>query len=156
MRVPPLYNPAVKILVWGLAALLGAGVALGQAPFGLWGVALVALSLLIAMGQATSPFRVGLAAGTGYAALAMFWIVEPFFVEPEIYGWMAPFALVFMALGMGLFWALGMSLGARLGGASVSRSAGVAVGLFGADLVRSYIFTGLPWVLFGQIGRAHV
>ncbi|KQB15193.1 apolipoprotein N-acyltransferase [Rhodobacter capsulatus] len=151
MRVPPLYNPAVKILVWGLAALLGAGVALGQAPFGLWWVALVALSLLIAMGQATSPFRVGLAAGTGYAALAMFWIVEPFFVEPEIYGWMAPFALVFMALGMGLFWALGMSLGARLGGASVSRAAGVAVGLFGADLLRSYLFTGLPWVLFGHI-----
>ena len=71
MRVPPLYNPAVKILVWGLAALLGAGVALGQAPFGLWGVALVALSLLIAMGQATSPFRVGLAAGSGYVATAI-------------------------------------------------------------------------------------
>jgi len=151
MRVPPLYNPAVKFLVWGLAAVLGVGVALGQAPFGLWWLALLALGLLIPLAQGTSPFRVGLAAGTGYAALAMFWIVEPFFVEPEIYGWMAPFALLFMALGMGLFWALGMSLGARLGSTIASRSAGVAIGLFAADMARSYLFTGLPWVLFGHI-----
>ncbi|SOB92678.1 apolipoprotein N-acyltransferase [Rhodobacter maris] len=151
MRVPAGYNPFWRPLVWALAALLGGGVALGQAPFGLWELAIPALSLLFPLCLRTAPFKTGLFAGMGYAAVAMFWIVDPFFVEPDLYGWMAPFALFFMALGMGLFWALGIALGARLGVGEPSRAAGMALGLFATDLVRSYVFTGFPWVLFGHI-----
>ncbi|MFD2173194.1 apolipoprotein N-acyltransferase [Rhodobacter lacus] len=151
MRVPAGYNPIWRPLVWALAALLGAGVALGQAPFGLWWLALPALSLLFPLALRTAPFKAGLFAGMGYAAVAMFWIIDPFFVEPDVYGWMAPFALFFMALGFGLFWALGIGLGVKLGVGEPSRAAGMVVGLLTADLVRSYIFTGFPWVLFGHI-----
>lgn len=151
MRVPAGYNPFWRPLVWALAALLGGGVALGQAPFGLWWLALVALSLLFPLCLRTAPFRTGLAAGMGYAAVAMFWIVDPFFVEPDVYGWMAPFALFFMALGFGLFWAFGISLGAKLGRGERSRVLGMALGLIAIDFLRSYIFTGFPWVLFGHV-----
>ncbi len=151
MRVPPGYNPVARVLVLVFAAVLGAVVGLGQPPHGLWWLALAALSLLLALGRNTAPGRVGLAAGIGHAVLAMGWIVEPFQVEPDLHGWMAPFALALMALGMGLFWGLGMGLGARLGTGTKSRVAGMALGLFAADLARSYVFTGFPWGLFGHL-----
>lgn len=135
-----------------LAALLGAGVAAGQAPLGAWFVALPAASGLLALAARGRAGWTGFAGGFGYAAAAMFWIVEPFMVEPEVYGWMAPFALVFMAAGMGVFWALGAGLGARLGrGRRGARVAGIAVGLVASDALRSYVFTGFPWVLFGHL-----
>ncbi len=145
-----------------LAAICGALVALGQAPFGLWWVALPAfagvLMLAVAEPGAVRAGWVGWAAGTGYGATAMFWIVEPFFVEPEVYGWMAPFALVFMAAGMGLFWALATVLGAVLGGPALDAGAGrnrralaMALGFGASDLLRGYLFTGFPWVLLGHV-----
>ncbi|WP_415184116.1 apolipoprotein N-acyltransferase, partial [Phaeovulum sp.] len=141
-----------------LAATCGALVALGQAPFGLWALALVAFAgvLMLAVGQhgAVRAGWIGWAAGTGYAAAAMFWIVEPFFVEPDVYGWMAPFALVLMAAGMGLFWALATAGGAVLAGAGAGRSRralAMALGFGVSDLARGYLFTGFPWVLLGHV-----
>ena len=45
---------------------------------------------------------------------ALHWLVEPFLVEPEIFGWMAPFALTFMAGGLALFWAAAFGLASSL------------------------------------------
>ena len=97
-------------VLFGLALDIALGVvaALGQAPWGLWPVSLIALATIIwRVAGADSPRARGwraLCAGTGHFAVALSWITEPFFVQPEIYGWMAPFALFFMALGGGLFW----------------------------------------------------
>lgn len=153
MRLTAPFRAPTRPPLWALAtaAVLGAGTALGQSPFGLWWAGLIALGFLFALARRFSPGWTGFAAGFGYAALAMFWIVEPFFVEPEIYGWMAPFAILFMSAGMGAFWALGMGLGARLGRSAETRAAGMALGLLGIDALRSYVFTGFPWVLFGHI-----
>lgn len=153
MRLPKAVYPPTRPPLWALAlaAVLGAGVALGQAPFGLWWLALIALGFVFPLAQRFSPGWTGFAAGFGYAALAMFWIVEPFLVEPEIYGWMAPFALIFMAAGMGAFWAVGLGLGARLGRGPATRAAGMALGLWGMEIARSYLLTGFPWVLLGHI-----
>lgn len=134
---------------WGVlagAALLGMAVAAGQAPLGLWWVALPALALWLGLAR-RAPGWAGFAGGFGYAVAGMFWITEPFLVEPEVYGWMAPFALVLMAAGMGAFWAFGAGLGHRF----VGGVAGIALGLFAIDALRSYAFTGFPWILFGHI-----
>ncbi|HEY0213563.1 MAG TPA: hypothetical protein VGC40_08260 [Paenirhodobacter sp.] len=128
------------------AAALGGVTALGQAPFDLWYLALPALSVILALCARSHAGWTGFAAGFGYALVAMFWIVEPFMVEARVYGWMAPFALILMAAGMGAFWALGSGMGRRLGGIG-----GIAVGLAAMDALRSYAFTGFPWVLFGHI-----
>lgn len=139
-----------------LAAATGAAVGTGQAPLSLWFVALPALSWL--MWQLSSGARVraamwhGWFAGAGHFAATMFWIVEPFLVDPARHGWMAPFALVFMAFGMALFWAGAAGLAAVLGGASRRRRlVALAVGLALADLARGYVFTGFPWALIGHI-----
>lgn len=138
-----------------LACLLGALIGAGQVPLTLWWIALPALAVLLGLaaraGSRAMAAWCGFAAGFGYALATLYWIVDPFFVEPEIYGWMAPFALALMAAGMGLFWALGFGLGHRLGVGPAGRGFGLALGLAATDFLRSYVFTGFPWVLIGHI-----
>ncbi|WBU58927.1 apolipoprotein N-acyltransferase [Paracoccus albus] len=136
-------------------ALLGAAVATGQAPWGLWPLSLLALSIIFwriaaARTAASCGWR-ALGAGMGYFALAMSWIVEPFFVQPEIYGWMAPFALLFMALGGGLFWSVPGWIAGRIAGHGNAIVVAFAAGLVLSDWLRGWIFTGLPWALLGHI-----
>ena len=130
----------------------GAVVALGHAPFG-WAVpafaALVVLLALLGAGQG-SPRRaaaLGWLAGIGYFATALHWIVEPFLIEPELYGWLAPFGLIGLAGGLALFWAAAGWLACRMGG-GVWR---IAIALALAELARGFVFTGFPWALVGYI-----
>ncbi|NOX73270.1 MAG: apolipoprotein N-acyltransferase [Alphaproteobacteria bacterium] len=138
-----------------LTLLLGVGIGTGQAPWSLVPVSLVALFLAVwAFSAIEKPKQAawfGWALGTGYFAAFMFWIVEPFLVEPEVYGWMAPFALVFMVAGLALFWALGFGVAAALGRNRRRRLLALIVTLGLAELLRSYVFTGFPWGLLGYI-----
>jgi apolipoprotein N-acyltransferase len=81
----------------------------------------------------------------------MSWIVEPFLVEPDVYGWMAPFALFFMALGGALFWAVPGWLAARLAPGFARQGIAFAALMVLSDWLRGWIFTGLPWALSGHI-----
>lgn len=148
----PAARPPVQRLV--LAALSGAGVAAGQAPWDLWFVALPSLGLVTAFvaveRQAGRRIWSGWIAGAGYFAAALFWIVEPFLIDVARHGWMAPFALLFMAFGMALFWALAAAA-AGLGRGTGARALGFALGLAATDLLRGYVFTGFPWALVGHI-----
>ncbi|SFC36118.1 apolipoprotein N-acyltransferase [Tropicimonas isoalkanivorans] len=138
-----------------LCICLGALLAMGQAPLGwAWGaVAVLAVALYLI--SVPADWRVaawrGWALGTGYFAAALFWIVEPFLVDIGRHGWMAPFALVFMAGGLALFWALAFGLAGRFGSTRRQRAALAIVTLTGAEMLRSVIFTGFPWALVGHI-----
>lgn len=142
---------------WSLAVDLGLGLlaALGQAPWNLWYLGVGALAVLcwrIATAAGTRPaaWR-AFAAGFGHFALAMSWIVEPFLVEPEIYGWMAPFGLFFMAAGGALFWTVPGWVAARITPGFARQGLAFAALLVLSDWVRGWIFTGLPWALTGHI-----
>jgi apolipoprotein N-acyltransferase len=122
--------------------------ALGQMPFALPFVtlaALVAVFGLVAHGH--GGFWTGWALGAGYFALTLRWIVEPFLVQPEIHGWMAPFALLLSAGGWALYWGVAFWATRRLG-----------LGLLGlvalwtaGEVLRSHLFTGFPWALIGHV-----
>lgn len=132
-----------------LAAVLGAMAALGQAPWGLWGLALPAFGGLVWLVSRAQPMRAALLAlfaGAGYFALALNWLVQPFMIDAAKDGWMAPFALLFMAFGLALFWAAAGYATRLLPG-----SFGFAVALSGAELARGYVLTGFPWALPGHI-----
>lgn len=137
--------------------LLGAAAALGQAPLGLWPLTIVAMAVIAARvarsGGPRTGFWRGLAAGAGYFALAMAWIVDPFLVEPEVYGWMAPFALLLMALGGAMFWAAPSAVAGWVSRRGGPRAAVVAMaaGLILSDWLRGWLFTGLPWALLGHV-----
>lgn len=114
--------------------------------------ALVVLAhLFLTAGTSRRAALIGWMGGIGYFAGTIFWIVEPFFVDAAQDGWMAPFALLFMAAGLALFWALGFGAAYRLGRGRKTRLVALVVCFGLAELTRSYAFTGFPWGLLAYI-----
>lgn len=135
-----------------LAGVLAAG---GQAPVSLWPLALAGFALLaLAHVTAATPRSAALAGwrfGAGYFAAALLWIVEPFMVDAAHDGWMAPFALVFLASGLALFWAGALLLAKGLAPrGALAQALAFAASLTLAEALRGWIFTGFPWSLIGQ------
>ncbi|WP_342068666.1 apolipoprotein N-acyltransferase [Yoonia algicola] len=133
-------------------AALGAAAGLGQAPFDLWQVTILALAVLFALYPAAqssrqSAFHVW-AFGFGYFAFSLRWIVEPFLVDIARHGWMAPFALFLMAAGAAVFWALAAWIASRLSPRSTIM---FGLMLVAAEVLRALILTGFPWALLGHV-----
>jgi apolipoprotein N-acyltransferase len=131
------------MIAFGLGGIASAG----QAPFGVWGLTLLALAGLFYMISAQSTrlraALVGWLGGAGYFCTSLSWILSPFFVDVPRDAWMAPFALVIMGFGLALFWGLAAGIGRR--------SLGLVVTLTAAELARGYVLTGFPWALIGHI-----
>ena len=142
----------------GPAFGLGLLTAAGQLPLGAWYVALPALAVVIARVAGAEGARRAAeqawAAGAGHFLGALTWIISPFLVEPEVYAWMAPFALLLMAAGLALFWAAAGALSALAAGAlgrQGRRAAAFVAALAGMEALRGVVFTGFPWALPGHI-----
>lgn len=139
----------------GLAVGAGAAMALGHAPFNFPWASLGALPLLFVLWTRSDSPRAaawtGWYAGVGYFALSLTWIIEPFLVDMARHGWMAPFALILMAAGLGLFWAVGFGLARVLCGGGWQGVASLAAAMSLAEYARSTILTGFPWALPGYL-----
>ncbi|WP_371223325.1 apolipoprotein N-acyltransferase [Roseovarius sp. 2305UL8-3] len=143
---------AARARTLGLAAVgIGGIAALGQAPLGWWPLSLLAFAAAFGLLQASTGERraawLGWAFGTGYFIVALHWIVEPFLVDAPRYGWMAPFALLFLGGGLALFWLAGFAL-ARWAGRS---GVGFVASLTLVEAARGVVFTGFPWAQPGHI-----
>lgn len=139
----------------GAAAVSGGLAALGQAPWGLWPLTLAGLAVLTGLvAQAPTPRAAVWRAWWGGAAMfavAMSWIVEPFFIEPERHGWMAPFALLILPGGLALFWAAAGWLAWRLTAQAPARAVALALTLTAAEALRGVMFGGFPWAMPGHV-----
>ncbi len=138
----------------GFALALGAVMAQGLAPQN-WVLAapigLIGISFLFL--RETTHGRawwLGWCFGAGYFATGLSWIVEPFQIDAATYGWMAPFALVFLAGGLALFWGGAFYVAQR-----VSQGNWRILALIGAwslmEFLRAYALTGFPWAALGQL-----
>lgn len=136
-----------RVLVAGIG--FGVIAALGQAPFTLWPATVLGLMGGYALiGAAPSIRRAALAGwslGLGYFGLTLIWIVQPFLVEPDRYGWMAPFALMLMAGGLAVFWGLGAGLARWLSPSGRFAWLGFAAIMGFVEYARGMVFTGFPW-----------
>ena len=130
---------------------LGAAAALGQAPWGLWPLTIIALAMAFALFRQSEKILnaglLGWAVGLGYFMVALSWIVEPFMVDIARHGWMAPFALVGLSLFMASYWAIGFAAARALGGGAVALIASFTLG----EALRGYLFTGFPWAQIGHV-----
>lgn len=132
-----------------LASLAGGGLALGQAPWDLWWLAIASLAAgVFIVAQAPRPVLATWLMGSAYFALALHWIVEPFFVDAAATAWLAPFALTGLAGGLALFWAFGGLFAARF---APRRPLALACMLLLAEWLRGMVLTGFPWAQPGQM-----
>ncbi|MDE9449681.1 apolipoprotein N-acyltransferase [Aliiroseovarius sp. Z3] len=126
----------------------GGVAALGHAPFNWPILTLVGLAAAFYLVQRSDhPKQAGLRAwglGVGYFGVTLSWLVEPFFVDAARHGWMAPFALFFMAAGLALLWGAAAALAHRIASRGL-RWVSLALTLAGAELIRGWLFTGFPW-----------
>lgn len=146
---------------FGLTVLSGALAGLGQIPFGAPVSAITLLLALFGLGlffalsstaRAGWPaFGTGWTVGTAYFAVSLHWIVEPFLVDLPRHGWMAPFALVFMATGLALFWGAAVWLARRIANTPFAFALAWAASLGLAEFARGHVLTGFPWALLGYI-----
>ena len=134
-----------------LALVSGAVLGLGQAPWDLPSLALAGLvgaaALFASCATPRQALGVGWGTGLGYVGLVLAWVLEPFQVDAATTGWMAPFALFFLAAGLALFWG-----GAFWGAAQAPARRGIlalAVCWTAAEFARSYVLTGFSWALVG-------
>lgn len=134
---------------------LGAIAALGHSPLSIPLLTFGALvSLFWLFGKMNSHRQavwLGWVSGSGYFTVTMSWIVNPFLVDAENQGWMAPFALVLLATGLALFWALAFLVAFRAGTTSRSRIVALVFSLTLAEMARAYLLTGFPWGLLAYI-----
>ena len=139
----------------GIAALLGALAVFGLAPWGYWPVTLVVLlsvpALFLTADSTRHAALIGWALGAGWFAHGLIWISEPFLVDAARYGWMAPFAVGFMAIGGGLFWAVAFGTAWRLGRTDASRVIALIISWSLVEYIRAYLLTGFPWAALAQI-----
>lgn len=137
------------------AGLIGAAGAAGLEPIGWWPATLVAFALVPwLMRLGATPFKSGLvgwAFGTGWFIHGLIWLLEPFKVEAEIYGWMAPFAVVLLSGYLAAYWGLGFWFARRWGGGPIRQSLLLIPALGLAEFGRAYLFTGFPWSAPSQV-----
>jgi len=141
-------RPALRL---GVCLLLAGVAATGQAPLGFWPVSILALGAIygiFSLGwSGWGSAWIGLAAGTGYYLVSLSWIVEPFLIDAKAHAWMAPFALVFLAVGLGLFWMVAFGVARKCGGGALAWIATLTM----AEAVRGTVFTGFPWAQVGHV-----
>ena len=132
------------LIIFAAGGLAG----LGQAPIDAPALTILGLGFgiwAIHRSSDTSSFSSGWLLGSGYFAVSLAWIMQPFLVDFPVTGWIAPFALVAIAGGLALFW--GATLALVKGRAPLL----ICLALLAAEVARSYVFTGFPWGLIGYV-----
>lgn len=93
--------------------------------------------------------------GLGFFTLSLYWVGEAFLVDSARHGWLMPFALLALCGGMALFFVgvsaltWGLKTLFRLDDLSVLFAFAGSWILF--EWLRSWILTGFPWNLMGQV-----
>ena len=138
---------------WLLAQICGAMAALALPPFYLLPLLLPAFSILYLLIIHSTRLRQAVAVGwwfgTGYFACGFYWVAHAFYVDQAQHGWMAPFAVAGIAIGLALYPALTAALHYGLKTRFTIGPIGGVV-LFsvlwtGVEELRGIAFTGLPW-----------
>jgi apolipoprotein N-acyltransferase len=142
------------------AILAGLAAAFANQPWGLLPGLLGYAGLLWLCDHAASErplrsaFLRGWLTGLAYFAASTWWIGEAFFVDAQNPGWMAPFAVGFVAAGLALFWGAAAALYRLTAPRGAARLLVFTGALALLEWLRGNLLTGFPWDLPGETWRA--
>lgn len=135
--------------------LAGSIAALGFAPFHIWGLTLLALSLLFirlhGVSGGNTPgragFWTGMLFGLGWFSASCFWIASAFIERGPEFIPMIPPLVGGLAIVLSIFWGLAGLFVARIGSRdSLPLTLIAFVSVFSlAELARGHLFSGFPW-----------
>ncbi len=162
MSAPPFpaRSPVLLVGTRVLALLAGLAAALAHPPWGILpgllglGVLFHLVDGLGARGRWRSALVLGWLAGFGYFIPSIIWLSQPFQVDAEAQGWMAPFAVGLMAGFLALFWGAAALVYRLLAGRGPLRVLLFAGALTVCEWLRGHVLTGFPWDLPGEAWRA--
>jgi apolipoprotein N-acyltransferase len=139
-----------------LAAIAGAIATLSLPPYDVWLVLPVCFTALVWLVDGAAArrsfwrgFAVGWSFAFGYFVPSLWWISEAFWVEPEKFAALIPFAVAGLPSYLALYWGVATGLAARMAATGISRILLLAVLLAIAEWLRGHLLTGFPWNLPG-------
>jgi apolipoprotein N-acyltransferase len=153
-------KPALLTGTRVLALLAGLVAALAQPPWGFlpgllgYGLLFRLIDRRVGPARWRSAFALGWLAGVAYFVVSIAWLAEPFQVNAEVQGWMAPFAVGLVAMFLALFWGAAAGIYGALAGRQPQRVFLFAAALALAEWLRGHVLTGFPWDLPGETWRA--
>ncbi|MAK59736.1 MAG: apolipoprotein N-acyltransferase [Ponticaulis sp.] len=142
-----------------LAFVCGVITIFAFAPFFLWPVYILSISLLIWLldGAKTrkkwrkAMFFRGWAFGAGFTLASMHWLVSPFLVDPAAHIWFIWMPLILMPAGLGLFFGGASFLAGLVWSKTPGRIFAFAVTFSLFEGLRGTIFGGFPWNWPGMV-----
>ncbi len=142
----------------GWAMVLGALAAAALPPVHALPLLVVAFSGLVwvidGSRTARSAAMVGWSFGAGHFAAGLYWIANAFMVDPERFGWMAPFAIAGLSAGLGVFPALAAAVARTASRPGAGRVLVLAAAWTAVEMLRGWVLTGFPWNLIATAWTA--
>ncbi|MFC6198016.1 apolipoprotein N-acyltransferase [Ponticaulis profundi] len=142
-----------------LALVCGVLTLFAFAPFQVWPVYVLAITLLVWLIDGAriqkkwrkAAFARGWFFGVGFTLASMHWLASPFLVEPEKHIYFIWMPLILMPAGLGLFFGLASFLAAHVWSRKPARIFALVVALSLTEWLRGHLFGGFPWNLPGTI-----
>jgi apolipoprotein N-acyltransferase len=141
---------------WMVAALLGALAATALPPVGLVAAlvpAFTGLLWLVAGARVRCALAAGWWFGLGHFSVGFYWVGSAFFVDAQLYGFLAAPAVLGLAAGMAIYPAAALgaaqAAGHRLRLRAWARALVLAALWMVGEWLRGWVFTGFPWNLIG-------
>lgn len=88
--------------------------------------------------------------GFGYFLSSLYWMANAFYVDADVFGWIAPFAILGLSAFLALFPALSTGIARRFWSGGYSRVVVLAICFTVVEWLRGHILTGFPWNTMGQ------
>lgn len=152
----PLRLAAVQAPAWQqmlLALVLGVVAVGALPPLHVWPLLVPAFSGLLWLTEAAErprrAFAVGWWFGSGYFVAGLYWVANAFLVEPELFGWLAPIAVLGLASLLALFTGAAGFLVRVSGVRGIGTVFVFAASWTALEWVRSWMLTGFPWNMIG-------
>src|SRR5690625_2851354 len=151
-RPVPVLGRRAVLLAIATGALMSAAHPPAQFPWVLFAAMPALVWLTGDAGQVRGADFVGWGGGFGHFITVLRWMGYPFLVDAEQFAWLMPLpVLIFPAL-LAIFWAGAFAFARRFWpGQMLAGAVVLAASISGAEILRSFLFTGYPWALPGYV-----